>query len=106
VKQAEKIEQALRKLLVDRRRAIEMSAPFVYETDVFAEGVKVLEPSLIVIGKWTVDIMGKTAKAKIEKRYSASGQFESEVIEVQFELQDESVTISNWQVYQAQGITY
>lgn len=105
MKQAEKIEQALRKLLVDQRQAIEKDASFVYETDVFAGGAKVSEPGRLVIGKWTVDITGKTAKAKIEKRFSGSGQFESEIIEVQFQLQDESVTISNWRAYQGRGKT-
>lgn len=103
MKQGEKIETALRKLLSDQRQTIEKDASFVYETDVFAGGVTVSAPGRLAIGKWTVNITGNTAKAKIEKRFGGPGRFESEVIEVEFRLQGDSVITGSWRAYQGRG---
>ena len=102
-RQAEIIEEALRNLLSDQREAIEVDAPFVYETDVFSGGIVLSDSHQFSIGRWAVRTMGKRAVARIEKRSSGAGRFESEVIEVEFELQDGAVDIEDWRAYQGRG---
>jgi hypothetical protein len=97
------IESALRNLLVTQRVSIEKDAPFVYEIDTFAGGVNVLGKKSLVFGKWTVEIEESRAHAKIQRKFGEGQRFESEVVEVDLEIDGDSVTVSHWRAYRGWG---
>lgn len=103
MEQVTKIESALRELLLEQRKAIEIDAPFVYEEDIFRGGIIRQGSNSFAIGKWVVKISGSYATAIIEKRFSGSGRFESEVVEVELKLTDSSAVVNDWRAYQGRG---
>ena len=92
------MEIELRKLIKEQRKIIEKGARFVYETDVFADGIRVFKSNnnLMFIGKWIVKFDGETAEANILKHFGGSSAFETENINVEF--------IKNWKAYRRQGV--
>lgn len=98
-----RIEAALRNLLVTQRASIEQDAPFVCENDTFAGGVNVLGKENGVIGKWTVEIAESHAHATTQRRFCEGQRFESEVVEVDLEIDEHSVKVSHWRAYKGWG---
>jgi len=101
--QSEKIKSALRDLLVTNRASIEKDAPFVYEGDTLSGDVTVHGQGELVIGKWIVQIAGPRAHAKVQERWGAGGQFESEVVEVDLSISGDSLKVKDWRAYRGWG---
>jgi hypothetical protein len=89
--------------LVTQLVSIEKDAPFVYDIDTFAGGVSVRGKKSLVIGKWTVEIAESHAHAKIQRRFGEGQRFESEIVEVDLEIDGDSVTVSDWRAYRGWG---
>src|SRR5436190_2449218 len=101
--QASKIGSALRQLLAEQRSAIEKDVPSAYEAGIFRGGIVLTDPTHLTIGKWQVQIRGATGKAKFQQRYGTKGRFETEELEVDLRISEDSIVVEKWTATQGRG---